>query len=91
MFRSLGHERLDVAGSVGSPSTPTVPADAQYADLSVSVADVRYKHDGQTPAGTAGLLLPAGTTRVRFDGDLSKLKFIGATGSAAVVDIDYLA
>lgn len=59
----------------------TIPAGATYALISPEGQAVRYRDDGQDPTTTVGMPLAAGET-LRYEGNLSALRFIEQTASA---------
>ena len=71
----------------GSPTTLTVPSGATHAWISVdtggAATGVRFTFDGTTPTGANGHFLAAGDS-LTFVDNLSALKFLGITGSAAI-------
>ena len=84
---AFGHQKLTVTTAVGL----TVPTDVNYACISVETNPVRLRVDGASTAPTAsiGFLLTNGQELKIFgDTQLKNIEFI-ATGSAAVLNIQY--
>lgn len=79
-----------IAAAALASSTPLsacdggVPAGATMALLQAETANVRWRDDGVAPTTSVGMVLVSGQPPVLYQGTLSKLRFIAATGSPAL-------
>jgi len=79
----LGYQQITTLSSaVGL----TVPSGANMALITCTTQNVRWRDDGTNPTASIGMLCLAtgGDAGLWYKGDLSKLKFIEATASAAL-------
>ena len=85
-FKPKGYQQITaVNASVGL----TVPSGAVIALIRANTQAVRWRDDGTAPTAAIGVPLAAGET-LQYEGDLSAIKFIEQTASAAL-DISYYA
>ena len=84
---AFGHQKLTVADSaVGL----TVPAEVNYACISVETAAFRLRVDGSSPTASVGFLVTNGQELKVFGEDqLNNLKMIRDTSTSAVLNIQY--
>lgn len=81
-----GYQQItDVSSAVGL----TVPKGAQFAKLQAETGDIRWRDDGTSPTGTAGMLLVAGAAPEMYIGDLSALEFVDDGTSVATLNVTY--
>lgn len=59
----------------------TVPATATYAIIQAEAQAVRWRDDGVAPTAAIGMTIAAGG-ELRYDGNLTTIRFIEATASA---------
>jgi hypothetical protein len=83
-LRPLGYQQLTPTAATGL----TPPAGAAVAVMTATTASVRYRDDGTAPDTTHGVVIPSGVAPFVYNGDLSKIQFISATG---VLDVLYYA
>ena len=76
--------------SLAAATALTVPAGANMAVLQAETQNIRVVFDGSTPTTTKGLLLKTTDEPLIFEGDLSQIKVIEVTASAAL-NVTYLA
>lgn len=76
--RPLGYEQIT---SLASAAGLTPPTGARLALIQAETQAVRWRDDGTSPTGTAGMQLAAGSS-IEYDGNLSAIKFIEAAASA---------
>lgn len=77
-----GHQQIT---ALSSATALTVPSGARFAFLQAQTADVRWRDDGVDPTASVGMILPfTGSPMVWYTGQLSKLRFISATGGINV-------
>ena len=84
---SLGYQQLtNLSSAQALVLPPTSPVGSvRGAIVQVSGQAVRWRDDGTAPTATVGMTIPVGG-ELRFDGDLSKVKFIEAA-AGAVMDV----
>lgn len=73
-------------GTVVNPTTATIiPAvtGSKVAIIQAETGGIRYRDDGTPPTSTVGMLIPANTS-VAYQGDLTTIKVIQASGAATV-------
>tara|TARA_R100000234_G_C4921614_1_gene144389 strand:- start:364 stop:669 length:306 start_codon:yes stop_codon:yes gene_type:complete len=84
---ALGHQKLTVDATVRSL---TVPQDANFAQIKVETAAIRYRVDGTDPATATGVLVSAGDAICVYGNDaLRNLKMVEATSTDAVINVSY--
>lgn len=78
-----GTYNLSVANTASSASVTSggIPPGATMAFLEAEVADIRYRDDGSVPTTAIGNLIVHGIPGILYTGTLSKMQFIGASGS----------
>lgn len=78
-----GTYQLSATNTASSASTTSggIPPGATSAFLQAEVASVRYRDDGGAPTTAIGNLVVFGIPGIYYPGTLSKLQFIGASGS----------
>lgn len=78
-----GTYRTSAATTSSSASLTSggIPTGATMAYLQAETANVRYRDDGAAPTTAIGNLVVSGTVGILYPGTLSKLRFIGASGS----------
>lgn len=69
--------------SLSSSTALTVPTGARLALIVAETQAVRWRDDGTAPTATVGVPLATGTP-LTYDGDLTAVRFIEQTGSAAI-------
>lgn len=81
---------LSAANTTSSASVTTggIPPGATAAFLQAETASVRYRDDGGAPTTAIGNLIVNGIPGIFYAGTLSKLQFIGASGSP-LLDISF--
>jgi len=85
---ALGHEKLAVDATVRT--LQSVPASANFAQVVVETASIRYRIDGTDPATATGVLLAAGDNFCIYGNDvLNIIKFVEATSTDAVINVSY--
>lgn len=67
--------------SSASLTSGGIPPNATTAALQAETANVRYRDDGGAPTSGIGVILVSGATPMPYNGTLSALQFIAATGS----------
>lgn len=73
----LGYQQL-----LPSTSTAlTAPATATYAIIQAEAQAVRWRDDGVAPTASVGMVIASGG-ELRYDGNLSTIRFIEATATA---------
>lgn len=83
-YTPLGYQQMT---NLAAPVPLAPPAGATFAVITVSVAPVRYRDDGQPPTATTGMPVTAGTT-FTYSGPLAMLEFVQQT-AGAVLDISF--
>jgi hypothetical protein len=78
-----GTYNLSAANTASSASSTSggIPPGATSAFLQAEVADIRYRDDGGAPTTAIGNLIVHGIPGILYTGTLSKMQFIGASGS----------
>lgn len=85
----LGYQQI-LAATLAAPDALTVPTGATFAIIEPEGGAVRYRDDGTNPTGAIGMPLGAGQSlQASGAAMLAALKFIEATGSAAILNISY--
>ena len=87
----LGYGKITAtASAVGLSSVPSIgiPAGATLVIVEPEGADARYRDDGTNPTASSGMRLGDGA-RLAYSGDLTQIKFIAQTGTAAFNVIFY--
>lgn len=80
--RCCGHEQVTaLSSSAGLASVPAVCAYAIIECDHTANKYVRYRDDGTAPTATTGISLAPGE-KVKYDGDLSVIRFIEELASA---------
>jgi len=82
----LGYQQIT---SLSASTALTVPSGATRALVIPQTQNVRWRDDGTAPTASIGMPLAAGTI-LSYDGDLSRIRFIETTASAAI-NISYYA
>ena len=67
--------------SSASLTSGGIPQNATMASLQAETANVRYRDDGGKPTSAIGNILVSGLAPMPYNGTLSALQFIAATGS----------
>ena len=73
----LGYQQILPSASTGL----TVPATATYAIIQAEAQAVRWRDDGVAPTASVGMVIASGG-ELRYDGNLSTIRFIEATATA---------
>lgn len=77
----LGYCQLSPVAATGLASCSNgIPAGANTILMSADTANIRWRDDGTAPTGSTGLSLVFGQLPVTYNGTLSKIQFISATG-----------
>ena len=85
---AFGHEKLAVDATVRT--LQSVPPDANFAQVTVETAAIRYRQDGTDPATAVGVLISAGDSFTIYGNDvLNIIKFVEATSTDAVINLSY--
>jgi hypothetical protein len=74
----------DLSAAVGFSQ---IPAGALFAVVQAETQNVRYRDDGTDPTASVGMLLIANTA-MRYEGDLTKIKF-KETSASAKLNVSY--
>lgn len=77
----LGYQQIT---SLSSSTALTVPRGARFALIKAQTQNVRWRDDGTAPSGTVGMLLATTDPTLCYAGDLSAIRFIETTASAAI-------
>lgn len=83
----LGYQQITSLSSASGLTVPSIDPStgltvkANFALITPETQGVRWRDDGTAPTASVGMPLAAGVT-LQYDGDLSKIKFIGQTASA---------
>lgn len=89
IYAPCGYQALspDASTSVGL----TVPTGKNVTRclISVETADVRIRDDGTNPTSSVGMLIKKDSQPWSYEGDLSALKIISTSGTAAVKVLYY--
>jgi hypothetical protein len=84
---AFGHQKLTVDATVRSL---TVPQGANFAQVKVETAAIRYRIDGTDPATAEGVLISAGDAFTIYGNDaLNIIKMVEATSTDAVINVSY--
>lgn len=75
-----GFETVAAAILVASSPLAAIPALTKVAYIQADGGNIRYRDDGSVPTALIGMLLPD-TGILEYTGDLSKLRFILASGT----------
>jgi hypothetical protein len=86
-FAPVGYLQLSGSAGVLTGGSVSSLTGANCAVLSVSGNSVRYRDDGPTPTGAAGVLLPVGL--FDFSGNMANLQFAAVAGAATVDVMGY--
>ena len=65
-----------------------IPAGATMAYLQAETANVRYRDDGVAPTASVGSLVLGGDPGIFYNGSLTTIRFIAASGSP-VLDVAF--
>lgn len=84
-LKPMGYQQIT---SVSASTALTVPAGARIADIIAQTQAVRWRDDGQAPTASVGMPLATGVT-LRYAGDLSAIRFIEQSASAALNVVYY--
>lgn len=85
IYVSAGASQM--ALSVGTNTTLTVPAGATLAQICVETANVRYRDDGTAATTSSGIPVSSGAC-FSYSGPLSALSFTAVSGSPTI-DVSY--
>ena len=85
IYASAGASQM--ALSVGTNTTLTVPAGATLAQICVETANIRYRDDGTAATTSSGIPVSSGTC-FSYSGPLSALSFTAQSGSPTI-DVSY--
>ena len=84
---AFGHQKLTVDATVRSL---TVPQGANFAQVKVETAAIRYRIDGTDPATAEGVLISAGDAFTIYGNDaLNIIKMVEATSTDSVINVSY--
>lgn len=79
-IRSLGYQQItSLSSAVGFTS---IPDGATLAIVQCESQAVRWRDDGTNPTASVGMRLLTTDSGLRYEGQLSRIKFIEETGSA---------
>lgn len=86
---ALGYEQITSLSTVKSLTLPERSHNGapNFALIQAETQDVRWRDDGTDPTSSVGMKLSAGA-ELRYDGDLTQVKFIEVT-SGAKLNISY--
>ena len=82
IYAPLGRQKISPDASTAVALT--VPAGATRCIVTVETANVRIRDDGTAPTSSAGMIIQKDSQPWSYEGDLSTLKFISTSGTAAV-------
>lgn len=86
----LGYQQIEVlTSSVGLTLPTTGGVQPVYAIIQAEAQAVRWRDDGAAPTASIGMTIPAGS-ELRYDGDLTKIRFIEVTATAKL-NVSYYA
>lgn len=87
-YQQIVAATLDTGAALTIPPI-TAPASQRpsYVLLIAEGQAVRWRDDGTAPTATVGMLLPTNMP-TRYDGDLSRVRFISAT-AGAILNVNY--
>lgn len=78
---ALGYCQLSpVAATALSSCAGGIPAGANLILMSADTANIRWRDDGVAPTSSIGMNLVFGQAPITYNGPISKLQFISATG-----------
>lgn len=78
IFKNCGYQQIT---TLTTAQALTLPNGAQFAVVHAETQDVRWRDDGTDPTATVGMVIAAGAT-MRYDGELSRVRFIEAAVGA---------
>ena len=86
-LKPVGYEQITAITTTAKALTYASYPTANLALIQAENADLRWRDDGTNPTATVGMYLPALTT-CWYNGDLTKLKVIAASGTG-ILNVTY--
>jgi hypothetical protein len=86
---ALGYQQLTVSNA--ALNLPSIPAGTSKVALRAETQNIRWRDDGSDPTAGAGVLMTTTDPILVYDGEITKVRVIRATGADGVLNIAYYA
>jgi hypothetical protein len=80
---------VQMTGMSGSTALTSIPTGAKLALIQAEAQTIRWRDDGTAPTASIGMTIAA-TVMLVYDGNLSRIRLIEATGGA-IANVSYYA